>query len=338
MKALHISPNCAPCIVEISNGGDSYREILEGEIEFSCPYDDVLLVCLAYGKMMNMPFNRAIRNSQGRITDLVAGSFLVLGLDDEGGTLSMSEPLIEKYTEMFREPEKEDDIPPDEFHRFYGQYVKESGNGNDSSDDDAPSEGTKINLTRKVGEIFDPPRPGLNTMVFEARGECFDLMIFHPNPPERYIEAVKNADCFMGLTPVAGILFLHVQFAGFDLSDAPFHAKLCGEFDLSAYGLDEGCSVVVYLVDTATGILKAIRTLTFGSEFGEILSFIINEQLQDDDFDNEEYAQMINQIYSSLSSEEVFKSYSVYASRPTMSASTNSLILVDKEYCRNRGA
>ena len=183
-------------------------------------------------------------------------------------------------------------------------------------------------LVRNVGEIFDPPRPGMNTMVFEARGNNFDLMIFYPNPPERYIEAVKNADCFMGLTPVAGILFLHVQFEGFDLSDAPFHAKLCREFDLSDYGLDEGCSVVVYLVDTATGILKAIRALTFGPEFGQTLEAIIDLQLQDDEFDAEEYAQMINQIYGNLSSEEVFKSYSVHASRPTMSASTNSIISI----------
>ena len=85
--------------------------------------------------------------------------------------------------------------------------------------------------------------------------------------------------------------------------------------------------MVVYLIDNSTGILKIIRTLAFNSEFGEILEAIINLQLQDDVFDAEEYAQMINHIYNNLSSEQVFMLYNVHASRPTMCVATDCIIL-----------
>ena len=134
MIALHIAPNRAPRKVKIKNDLNAFAKFLGGEIEFSC-YDEVLLVCRAYGKMTNLPFNRAIRNFQDRIVDLVAGSFLVLGLDEEGKSASLSKPLIKKYTEMFRVPEKEEDIPPNLFCQFFGQYVDEPIENENSNND-----------------------------------------------------------------------------------------------------------------------------------------------------------------------------------------------------------
>ena len=69
------------------------------------PYDDpVALVCNDEGKLLGMELNRGLRDDAGNLYDIVAGSFLVVGLGEEDFT-SLSPELIQKYTEQFRTPE-----------------------------------------------------------------------------------------------------------------------------------------------------------------------------------------------------------------------------------------
>lgn len=69
------------------------------------PYDDpVALVCNDEGKLLGMELNRGLRDDAGNLYDIVAGSFLVVGLGEED-FVSLPPKLIQKYTEQFRTPE-----------------------------------------------------------------------------------------------------------------------------------------------------------------------------------------------------------------------------------------
>ena len=56
------------------------------------------------GKLNGLPLNRALRDDDGHIYDVVAGSFLVVGLAESDFT-SLSPELMDKYEKLFHRPE-----------------------------------------------------------------------------------------------------------------------------------------------------------------------------------------------------------------------------------------
>lgn len=56
------------------------------------------------GKLMGLPLNRALRDESGEAYDVVAGTFLVVGLGEEDFA-SLSPELAQKYEEHFHQPE-----------------------------------------------------------------------------------------------------------------------------------------------------------------------------------------------------------------------------------------
>ena len=57
------------------------------------------------GKLIGLDLNRGLRDENGEIYDIVAGTFLVVGLGEEDFA-SLSPELIQKYTEQFKTPER----------------------------------------------------------------------------------------------------------------------------------------------------------------------------------------------------------------------------------------
>lgn len=56
------------------------------------------------GKLMGLPLNRALWDEDGLMYDVIAGTFLVVGLGEEDFT-SLSPELAQKYEEEFHQPE-----------------------------------------------------------------------------------------------------------------------------------------------------------------------------------------------------------------------------------------
>ena len=71
----------------------------------SAAFDEpVGLVMNEEGKLDGLPLNRALRDDNGEIYDVVAGSFLVVGLTDEDfGSLSPDQ--MKAFEEKFHSPE-----------------------------------------------------------------------------------------------------------------------------------------------------------------------------------------------------------------------------------------
>ncbi len=105
MKVLRVEQYKPPFVKEIDPGLESLQHEVGGWIEATYPFeDDVALICNEEGKINGMELNRALRDDDGEIFDAVAGPFLIVGLGDEDFT-SLSDDLIEKYRDIFAQPE-----------------------------------------------------------------------------------------------------------------------------------------------------------------------------------------------------------------------------------------
>ena len=61
-------------------------------------------VCNEDGKLDGLPLNRALRDSDGDIYDIVAGNFFIVGLGESDFT-DLPRELAERFAEQFRQPE-----------------------------------------------------------------------------------------------------------------------------------------------------------------------------------------------------------------------------------------
>ena len=61
-------------------------------------------ICNEDGKLDGLPLNRALRDSDGDIYDIVAGKFFIVGLGESDFT-DLPHELAERFAEQFRQPE-----------------------------------------------------------------------------------------------------------------------------------------------------------------------------------------------------------------------------------------
>lgn len=61
-------------------------------------------ICCESGKLDGLPLNRALRDSDGDIYDIVAGSFFIVGLGESDFT-DLPHELAKRFAEQFRQPE-----------------------------------------------------------------------------------------------------------------------------------------------------------------------------------------------------------------------------------------
>ena len=105
LTVLVVEPMKEPYVKEIDHGLHALQAEVGGDIAASYPFDDpVGLVLNDEGKLIGLDLNRSLRNEHGEIYDIVAGTFLVVGLGPESFA-SLSPDMIQKYTEQFKRPE-----------------------------------------------------------------------------------------------------------------------------------------------------------------------------------------------------------------------------------------
>lgn len=106
MTVVMVEPNKKAYLTEIGTElEDLQRAVGGGYIEAIYPFEDnVGLICNEEGKIIQMPLNRALKDEEGNIYDVVAGPFFIAGLTEDNFG-SLTEEQAEKYLEMFRVPE-----------------------------------------------------------------------------------------------------------------------------------------------------------------------------------------------------------------------------------------
>ena len=105
LSVLKIAPGQYPQQVEIDNDLKSLQQAVGGSIGASYPFaDPVAIVYADDGKLMGLPLNRALWDEDGLMYDVIAGTFLVVGLGEED-FVSLSPELAQKYEQHFHQPE-----------------------------------------------------------------------------------------------------------------------------------------------------------------------------------------------------------------------------------------
>ena len=89
----------------IEAGLSSYQSIVGGDIEAAYFFDEpVGLICNEEGKMNGMDLNRAVKDENGKIIDIIAGNFFICGLGEEN-FISLQPEYRDKFEKMFKNPE-----------------------------------------------------------------------------------------------------------------------------------------------------------------------------------------------------------------------------------------
>ena len=106
ISVLVVEPGKEPYAKEIDSGLESLQHEVGGYIQAVYPFEEpVAIVCNEEAKLEGLPLNRALRDEDGDIYDIVAGTFMVVGLtDDSFGSLTPE--LMQQFTDHFKSPEQ----------------------------------------------------------------------------------------------------------------------------------------------------------------------------------------------------------------------------------------
>lgn len=116
-RILYIEPHRAPYVSEIADELPCLQKAVGGLIEFTYPFNDHVMICgNEEAKLDGLEGNRRIDGS------VYCGNLFLIGDDGEGSCVSLTEEQMQKYGEMFAQPE---DISPEEIQAdtgfiFYG--------------------------------------------------------------------------------------------------------------------------------------------------------------------------------------------------------------------------
>lgn len=102
---LVVEPGKIPYTKEISFSLESLQKEVGGYIQAVYPFEEpVALICDEEGKLNGKELNRALRDEEGNIYDVLAGTFLVVGLGEEDFA-ALKPEFIEKFSQHFETPE-----------------------------------------------------------------------------------------------------------------------------------------------------------------------------------------------------------------------------------------
>ena len=105
LTVLVVEPNKEPYIKTIPTGLESLQKEVGGLIQAVYPWEEeVALICNDEGKLLGLPLNRFLRDWRGQVYDVIAGTFLIVGLSDDDFT-SLSWLDRDWLTRYFSAPE-----------------------------------------------------------------------------------------------------------------------------------------------------------------------------------------------------------------------------------------
>ena len=92
IRVLKIEPGRPPEEVKMANTLEALQEAVGGLIEVVTLDSDVCLICNDEGKLIGLPGNRRLRD------DIIAGTFVIVGDDGDGGLCALSDDAVRQYT------------------------------------------------------------------------------------------------------------------------------------------------------------------------------------------------------------------------------------------------
>ena len=107
MQVIVVEPEKKPEVREIGDSLESMQKIVGGLIEAVYPFDEpVALIANEEGKLLNLPLNRALRDDEGTVYDIISGTFFLCAAPPDSDRFAgLTDQQIKTYMERFDMPE-----------------------------------------------------------------------------------------------------------------------------------------------------------------------------------------------------------------------------------------
>ena len=107
MQVVVVEPEKKPIVQDIDVGLESMQKIVGGSIEAVYPFaDPVALICNEEGKLLGLPLNRALRDEDGTVYDIISGTFFLCAAPPDSEHFeSLTDQQVKTYMERFAMPE-----------------------------------------------------------------------------------------------------------------------------------------------------------------------------------------------------------------------------------------
>ena len=108
MQVVIVEPKKKPVVQNIGSSLASMQQIVGGSIQAIYPFEEpIALICNDEGKLLGLPLNRALRDEDGEIYDIVAGTFFLCAAPvDSDRFESLTDEQAQTYIERFAMPEQ----------------------------------------------------------------------------------------------------------------------------------------------------------------------------------------------------------------------------------------
>ena len=104
MTVIIVEPGLRPYLKDIPPGLKSLRREVGGKIEATFLENGVYAISDEFAKLTVKPLNRSLRDGTGKVFDIIAGTFLLVGVEGEHYT-SLPQKLMEKYISLLETEE-----------------------------------------------------------------------------------------------------------------------------------------------------------------------------------------------------------------------------------------
>lgn len=132
----------------------------------------------------------------------------------------------------------------------------------------------------EVGKLFkDDVTRYQEGVRFDINDAGCDLFIYYKYPSESEINSIKSGNFKTGFYAEKNAIFMLFKFGSLQWMDAPYSVHLSKNltrFELFDGG--QGLALHIYLIDAATGVLKAIRLIGLKTNFSIQLIEAVEKQ------------------------------------------------------------
>lgn len=160
--------------------------------------------------------------------------------------------------------------------------------------------------TLEVGKLFKEGVIRYSEGIrFDITDSGCNLMLYFNEPDSAEIECVQRGEVRYGYYKENNVIMLLFKFGTLQWIDAPYSIHLSKNLtELQEIKEGFGFAVNVYLIDARTGVLKAIRLISFSTRFSQMLKSDIENQKE---LTFENFDLNLNNIYRKYTTNQLVK-------------------------------
>jgi len=130
------------------------------------------------------------------------------------------------------------------------------------------------------------------------------LELFFERPSEKEIEDVKAGRFEMGFYEKEDLIFMLFKFGNGPYMDAPYSVHLSEPFEFMKIEPGFGFGLTILLIDSSTGILKAVRYVSLSTDFSQRFKLAVERQKKMS-FNKDLYLLKIQSVFNNYSTKDL---------------------------------